>query len=190
MTSAVKEAEPDTGVPSMEDKPSPIESIQNYVSKNKPVIGRMVCGEFEITTLNEAEKLSTMLAANTPCPEKASLGIWELLSNAVEHGNLEIDQQTKAKLIMSGEIEGEIQRRLRLGTYSNRVVRVFFKCSGSQVWLKVLDEGKGFDFEKVLNSDMPLDQPNGRGIHVARNLCFDTLDYHGCGNEVVATIKL
>ncbi len=190
MTSAVKDAEPDTGVSLMEDKPSPIESIQKYVSKNKPVIGRMVSGEFEITTLNEAEKLSTMLAANTPCPEKASLGIWELLSNAVEHGNLEIDQQTKAKLIMSGEIDDEIQRRLRLGTYRNRVVRVFFKCSRSRVWLKVMDEGKGFDFEKVLNGEMPLDQPNGRGLLVARNLCFDTLDYHGCGNEVVATIEL
>jgi two-component sensor histidine kinase len=190
MTTVVKETEPETGVPPMGDKPSPIESIQQYVSKNKPVIGRLVSGEFEITTLNEAEKLSTMLAANTPCPEKASLGIWELLSNAVEHGNLEIDQQTKAKLVMSGKIEDEIQRRLQLEVYRNRVVRVFFKCSGSQVRLKVQDEGKGFDFEKVLNSDMPLDQPNGRGIHVARNLCFDTIEYQGCGNEVVATIDL
>lgn len=190
MTTVVKETEPDTGAPPMEDKPSPLESIQQYVSKNKPVIGRLVSGEFEITTLNEAEKLSTMLAANTPCPEKASLGIWELLSNAVEHGNLEIDQQTKAKLIMSGKIEAEIQRRLRLDSFRDRIVRVFFKCTRSHVCLKVQDEGKGFDYEKVLNSDMPLDQPNGRGIYVARNLCFDTIEYRGCGNEVVATIDL
>ncbi|WP_346911473.1 ATP-binding protein [uncultured Roseibium sp.] len=190
MTTVVKVQKPETGVSSMEDKPDPVEAIQQYVSQNKPVIGRLVSGEFEITTLNEAEKLSTMLAANTPFPEKASLGIWELLSNAVEHGNLEIDQQTKAELVMSGKIEDEIRRRLQSGSYRDRVVRVFFKCSGSHVWLKVQDEGKGFDFEKVLNSEMPLDQPNGRGILVARNLCFDTIEYHGCGNEVVATIRL
>lgn len=172
------------------EKVSPVEAIQLYVAQHKPAIGRMVAGEFEITTLNEAEKLSTMLAANTPYPEKVSLGFWELLSNAVEHGNLEIDMQTKADLLLSGQMEAEVERRLTMEPYRGRIVRVSFKCGKKAIRLKVRDQGKGFDYEKFLNSEMPMDKPNGRGLHVARDLCFDSLKYEGCGNVVTATIKL
>lgn len=172
------------------EKPDTVEAIQQYVAENKPVIGRMVAGEFEITDLTEAEKLSTMLAAHTPCPDKASLGFWELLANAVEHGNLEIDFDMKSELIMSGEIEREIRNRLGRAPFRNRVVKVAFRCTKDLIWLRVQDEGPGFDHAGVLAADMPMDRPNGRGLHVARSMCFDTMRYEGNGNTVEATIKL
>ena len=177
-------------VAEVETKPSPVEAIQQYVAENKPAIGRLLSGEFEISTMVEAEKLSTMLAAHTPCPDRSSMGFWELLANAVEHGNLEIDYDTKSALLLNGQIEDEIERRLGMEPYRSRVVNVKFKCTKEHVWLRVTDQGAGFDFKAALDAEMPMDRPNGRGILVARNLCFDTLTYEGSGNTVEATINL
>lgn len=190
MTTGLQEMNAAARTAAPAEKTDTVDAIQQYVAENKPVIGRMVAGEFEITDLTQAEKLSTMLAAHTPCPDKASLGFWELLANAVEHGNLEIDFDTKSELLQSGEIENEIGRRLETSPFRDRVVRVEFRCTRDLIRLRVQDEGPGFDHAKVLAAEMPMDRPNGRGLHVARSMCFDTMCYEGNGNTVEATIKL
>lgn len=167
-----------------------VQSIQSYVSTHKSAIGRLVAGEFEIRTLDEAEKLSTMLAANTPCPDKAAMGIWELLSNAIEHGNLEIDFETKTQLLHDGGIEQEISRRLELAPYRDRVARVIFRCAPDAVRIRVEDDGPGFDFRHYLDAAMPVERPNGRGIQIARRMCFDDIAYRGTGSIVEALIWL
>lgn len=169
---------------------NPVDSIQQYVSENKSAVGRMVTGEFEISTLSEAEKLSTMLANNTPCPDKASIGFWELISNAIEHGNLEIDMDKKTELLLAGQLEVEVLRRLKVEPYCHRLARVDFRRHSNAIHLRVVDEGPGFDFKAVLASDFEHSRPNGRGIHVAQSLCFDTISYLGNGNTVEAVISL
>jgi anti-sigma regulatory factor (Ser/Thr protein kinase) len=159
-------------------------AIQDYVAAHKSAVGRMLSAVFEIRTMDEAQKLSTMLATNCPVPEKVAVGIWELLSNAIEHGNLEIDYDEKAKLLESGCFEGELARRLRQPPYANRVARVEFRRATKSIRLRVIDEGPGFDFRRFEEADLPMDRPNGRGICIARKLCFDRLIYRGQGNVV------
>jgi response regulator RpfG family c-di-GMP phosphodiesterase len=159
-------------------------AIQDYVASHKSAVGRMLSAVFEIRTMDEAQKLSTMLATNCPVPEKVAVGIWELLSNAIEHGNLEIDYDEKAKLLESGRLEGELARRLRRAPYADRVARVEFRRATKSVRLRVTDEGPGFDFRRFVEADVPLDRPNGRGICIARTLCFDRMTYRGQGNVV------
>src|SRR5262249_26321766 len=95
-------------------RPSTSTSIQNFVATHKSAVGRMVRGVFEIQTLQEAEKLSSMLATHCPNPEKVAPGIWELLSNAVEHGNLEIGLEEKTAHLERGSFAEEVDRRLSL----------------------------------------------------------------------------
>lgn len=168
----------------------PPRAIARYIGTHKPAIGRLVSGVFEIRTLAEAERLATMLAADHPDPERLATGIWELLSNAVEHGNLEIDFAAKRDLLMRGAFAEEVERRLHEPPYADRVVRVAFGRSRRRIKLRIEDQGAGFDHAAVLHQGLPLDGPNGRGITIASRLCFDTLTYRGAGNVVEATVGL
>ena len=165
-------------------------AIQNYVASHKSAVGRMLSAVFEIRTMDEAQKLSTMLATNCPVPEKVAIGIWELLSNAIEHGNLEIDYDEKAKLLETGRFEGELTRRLRQPPYADRVARVEFRRATKSIRLRVIDEGPGFDFRRFVEADLPMDRPNGRGICIARKLCFDRVIYRGQGNVVEVVMAI
>ena len=162
------------------------QAIKDFMAARKPAVGRLLSGVFEIRTLDEAEKLSTMLAANYPDPDRVAAGIWELLSNAVEHGNLAIDFAMKSELLRAGTFHEEIERRLAIAPFGGRVARVEFRRSRTRIRLTVVDEGEGFDFRAFLGADMPLDAPNGRGIAIASRLSFDRLTYLGAGNRVDA----
>lgn len=164
--------------------------ITEYVASHTSAVGRMMSGVFEIQTLQEAEHLSTMLATHCPNPEKIAAGIWELLSNAVEHGNLEIDFDEKTKLLENGGFADEVSRRLTLTRYANRIVRVEFERTNNAIHLTVIDEGRGFDFTSFLTADAVAERPNGRGISIVAKSCFDRLTYRGCGNRVEAAIEL
>jgi two-component system cell cycle response regulator len=166
------------------------EAIRDYIASHKSGIGRLVVGLFEIRTLEEAEKLSTMLANNYPVPERVSTGIWELISNAIEHGNLEIDCAEKAQLLHSGYFAEELTRRLALPRYAARVASVEFRRTKTMIRIRVSDQGPGFDFKKYLGATTLSDGPNGRGILIASKFSFDKVIYRGKGNIVDALIKL
>jgi anti-sigma regulatory factor (Ser/Thr protein kinase) len=166
------------------------EAIRDYIASHKSGIGRLVFGLFEIRTLEEAEKLSTMLANNYPVPERVSTGVWELISNAIEHGNLEIDCDEKARLLRDGDFAEEVTRRLALPRYAGRVASVEFRRTRTMIRLRVTDEGPGFDFRKYLQATPLADGPNGRGILIASKFSFDKVVYHGKGNVVDGVIRL
>lgn len=165
-------------------------TIRDYISMNKPAIGRMLRGVFEISTFDEAEKLATMLASHCPNPDMAAIGIWELLANAIEHGNLEIDFALKSTLLMQGRLHAEIERRLKLPQYRSRTVQVFFKRQARSIRLRIRDEGPGFDFEAAMKAERPALAPNGRGLMLARTMTFSRIRFIGTGNIVDATIDL
>jgi anti-sigma regulatory factor (Ser/Thr protein kinase) len=158
------------------------------MAANKPAIGRLVSGVFEIRTLDEAEKLSTMLALHYPDQNRVAAGIWELLSNAVEHGNLGIDFDEKTRLLEAGRYHEEIHRRLDLAPWRDRIAVVAFRRTTRQIRLRVTDQGEGFDFDRFLTAEPPVDRPNGRGIAIAARLSFDRLTYRGCGTCVEAVV--
>jgi len=54
-------------------------------------IDLLSCGTFRFQTLDAARQLASMLSNACPEPAKVIVGMTELMVNAVEHGNLEID---------------------------------------------------------------------------------------------------
>jgi serine/threonine-protein kinase RsbW len=67
----------------------------------------------------------------------------------------------------------------------NKQVHVICRSSSDKIWIKVSDQGKGFDPEAVpdCTDDEHIDCPNGRGIMLMRNF-MSRVEYNEKGNVV------
>lgn len=167
-----------------------IAAIRAFLSSHTTAVGRLTAATFEITDFGQAEKLATMLAMQYPDPDRAALGIWELIANAIEHGSLGIGFSEKTDLMRAGEYDIEVRRRLADPELGRRIVRVAFRRTSKMLMLTVTDQGAGFDHAHFAPPNDSHWLPNGRGIRIAREISFDGLTYHGRGNRVVARTRL
>ncbi|MGD2116747.1 MAG: response regulator [Chromatiales bacterium] len=160
-------------------------SIQEQIDLSARMLNLLREGHFEFRTLDEARDLAIILANACPDPKRVIVGLSELLINAVEHGNLGITYEEKGELKEKGAWEQEVEQRLQQGDYASKMARVKLIREAGQIQFLITDEGAGFDFENYLEMDPARAFDNhGRGIAVARLLSFDSLEYHGNGNEV------
>lgn len=145
---------------------------------------------FEFRTPEEAAEIAVFLAELTPDPDAARLGLHELLINAVEHGNLGISHSEKKELLRAGGMRAEIRRRLEDPRYAGRKASVRMRRVDGHCSFLLRDQGNGFNFNEYLtfSADRAYEQ-HGRGIAIARDLCFDVLEYRPPGNELTAIIK-
>lgn len=147
--------------------------------------------QFRFQTLAEARHLAAALATCLPDRPNAGLGLLEMFVNAVEHGNLGIALEEKAALLKAGRWEAEVGRRLALPEHRDKWVQVHYRHAGDAITVHVRDDGPGFDWRAYLDFDpRRAFEPNGRGIALARQLCFPDLEYIGSGNEVRITVRL
>ncbi|HKP57010.1 MAG TPA: response regulator [Polyangiales bacterium] len=164
--------------------------LQLRADSTAHALGMIQHGVFECRTLDEAQTLAGLLAQLSAEPRVAVVGLFELLGNAVEHGNLGIDCQLKSALIRSDRWLAEVRRRQQLPEYRDKLVRVELDRAGDELAVCVRDQGDGFDFAKYLELDPTRAfEPNGRGIALARLMSFRTLSYEAPGNVARATLK-
>ncbi|MBF0447872.1 MAG: ATP-binding protein [Magnetococcales bacterium] len=148
-------------------------------------------GRAEFQNLTDARQLAQQLARLAPDFERTVSGLQELMINAVEHGNLEISYADKNRLIQENRLEQEIDHRLSLDEFSNKVAVITWEKRDDIIVFTVKDQGKGFDWKLYLEVDMErVEHAHGRGIAMSRLVCFDQLNFNECGNEVTATVLL
>ncbi|MEC4678154.1 MAG: ATP-binding protein, partial [Nitrospirota bacterium] len=146
---------------------------------------------FEIQTLDDAEYLTTFLSNFFPDPGRVTLGISELLINAVEHGNLGITYAEKTELNKQSKWQEEVQRRLSLPEYKDKKVFVNLVKENREIVITITDEGTGFDWSDYMEMSAERATDNhGRGIAMSKMASFDELEYRGKGNEVVCRVFL
>jgi CheY-like chemotaxis protein len=163
--------------------------LERRVEATADAFGLLQLGRFECRSLEQAHALAGLLSQLAAEPKVAVVGLAELLANAVEHGNLEIDCELKAILIRQDRWAAEIARRYQLPGYRDRRVQIEVLRQGDELRFEVQDEGTGFDHTKYLELDPARAfEPNGRGIALARLMSLKTLSYEGCGNRAVATL--
>jgi len=144
---------------------------------------------YRYRTLEEGQALAAALATVCAEPERAAMGLVELLVNAVEHGNLGIDFEEKARLLSAGQWQSETTRRLQLPENVDKFVEVHACRVDGEIVVFIRDRGQGFDWTKFLTLDESRAFfPNGRGIALARQIAFRSVEYRGCGNEVEVRI--
>jgi DNA-binding response OmpR family regulator len=148
-------------------------------------------GEFHLRTLRDAHALAAGLSSLAADPSSVALGLVELLINGIEHGNLGISFEEKAALLAEDRWDREVTARLALPANAAKRVRVRAKRAGTVLTVSVRDDGPGFDWRSfiVLDESRAL-HPNGRGIALAKNVAFQSLEYVEPGNEVAVTITL
>lgn len=148
-------------------------------------------GVFHFQTIEDGCLLADFFAQSCPKPDKAILGLRELIINAVEHGNLGITYHEKGYLVNEDQIHHEITRRLALPENRHKFVEVVFERRSDALMFTIRDQGEGFDWQRYLDFDPErLFDPNGRGIAMARTTSFDSIEYRGNGNTVVARVAL
>ncbi len=162
------------------------ESLIEKIRRGDKAFAQLFEGTFRFRTPEEAEFLAVSIANSSPDPEKA-IFISELLSNAIEHGNLGITYDEKTNLIESDVLNKEVHRRLMLPEYADKFVTLYLSRSKEGLRIVIKDEGKGFDFRKYLKLDETrVFHNHGRGIALTGE--YLALEYHGNGSEVTVTI--
>ncbi len=109
------------------------------------------------------------------------MGLHELVVNAIEHGNLELDSELKRRndyleFLKRSSLEPQfIERRV---TIELVIVTESFTCV-------IRDQGPGFDWHSLPDPSDPenLFKPHGRGIIMAGNF-FDEFFFNDSGNQV------
>jgi CheY-like chemotaxis protein len=129
--------------------------------------GLLKQGNFQLRTFDEAELLATHIASACGRPED-SMGLAELMLNAIEHGNLAISYEEKGKLLAKRQHEKELRRRLALPEYRDRYVEVTIERVPGTLVVRIKDQGPGFDFERYMTLDKKrLFDSHGRGVLMA-----------------------
>jgi anti-sigma regulatory factor (Ser/Thr protein kinase) len=114
--------------------------------------------------------------------------ITELITNAIEHGNLGITYDEKTEFVAKGTWSAEVDRRLALPQHQKKMVSLTFSKSAHGVTVLIEDEGPGFDYSRYVRFDESRAFDNhGRGIAIAGSLL--DLQFLGRGNRVLVTIR-
>lgn len=165
--------------------------LTRSAQRDTQLFALMTEGRFQFRTLEDARGLAQLLANACPEPAGVSLGLLELLVNAVEHGNLGITTKEKSRLLHQGLWEKDVARRLELPENAEKWAEVSFRREADAVKFSIRDQGDGFDWQAFQEFDPARAfEPNGRGIALARQLCFADLEYLGNGNELRFSVSV
>jgi CheY-like chemotaxis protein len=174
-------------------------AVENFLSFESPSGGAdgrpaerrpVETNKYIFSTLEDVRTLSKILSQQCPDPVKAAAGLWELLLNAVEHGNLGISYKEKSNLLEEDLWEKEVNRRLTLPEYASKTGAAYISRKADEIHFRITDQGKGFDWEPYLEiSPERAFDAHGRGIAMSKSMSFDKLEYYGRGNEVLAVVS-
>ena len=117
------------------------------------------------------------------------IGIEEMLTNAIEHGNLGINFKEKNKAIENGNFGELLDSKVHEGNNRYKKVFVYSQLSKDKLQITIRDEGNGFDWRAIVNS-FPNNflTYNGRGIFLTK-IFYDEVIFNEQGNEVTIIKK-
>jgi len=154
-----------------------------------PLASQPPCYRRALRTLDQAAEAAREASALCEQPARVEHGLIELLVNAIEHGNLGLDHALKAQLLACGRWQAEIAKRLDMPSFRQRQVVLSAWAMVGGWCFEIADDGAGFDWRPWLAADPArAAAPNGRGIALARSLCFDELYFLPPGNRVRALV--
>ena len=146
--------------------------------------------DLQFKTIEEAHITAKSLSFLCEDSNKVAMGLSEIFINAIEHGNLGISYEDKTYHQENNTWKMEIESRLKMSQYREKVVSVTAARIGQIIEFTVTDEGLGFDFSQfIFKVPEDLNSSHGRGITMARMIAFDHLEYIHPGNCVKMQAK-
>jgi len=173
---------------------------QRAESVNALSVERM---EFQVTLGNFLERLGPLTSLllrdvaslmTGPIRFHLRIALQELLTNAIEHGNLAISADDKMDALARGDYDRLVEARSREARFAARrlSVRVTYDRTEGYVRYRIADQGVGFNWRTILAREEALQrQPGGagRGIFLAKTLVPD-LTFNDKGNEATLTLPI
>jgi len=145
-------------------------------------------GRFRFSSFQEAKSVIWVISQNALEPEWVSAALQELITNAIEHGNLGIGGQEKERLIRQNCWEDEVKNRLQRPENAGKSVVVDFDRTGDEATVAIEDQGAGFDWRPYMTGDIDLrNKVQGRGILTAKSIALTSIQYEKDGRRVVVT---
>jgi YesN/AraC family two-component response regulator len=119
--------------------------------------------------------------------DNITMGLYEALSNAIEHGNLnlkkEISRENKIDVLDS--FIKEKMEKLKLPEFANKKVKIKYLFSSDKFEFSIKDEGKGFnyrEFLKGIDQNIYNDSLN-KGLFLIKNVVHE-VEFNDKGNEI------
>ncbi|MBQ0052527.1 MAG: cyclic nucleotide-binding domain-containing protein [Treponema sp.] len=153
------------------------QEIGSFICSNDPVDIRfytnfLVGYLYNTNRITEDERLSLQMT------------LMELLTNALEHGNLEISYEEKSNwLDHGGDILDLIANKAAQAEFKNRKIHISYKIGKSKSQFSIRDDGLGFDWKKQMKAKADDGELHGRGINLSLEM-VQNLTYNEVGNEV------
>jgi DNA-binding response OmpR family regulator len=121
---------------------------------------------------------------NYTTSENISLSLQEAVSNAMFHGNFEIDSSLRDSGGMK-EFNNEIDKRKVLSPYKDRTVKLTYELTPDYVSYEIEDQGPGFNFQTLPDPRDPENffKNSGRGLLIIR-IHMDEVSWHDRGNVI------
>jgi len=119
-----------------------------------------------------------------------AMAFHEALVNALEHGNLELDSNTKSDLLREKDPYQEcLEARLADPAYSERKLEVWVDATPDRFEVSIKDEGPGFDVAEALRTpEEALTRQCGRGLPLIR-MIMDEVRFNAAGNQIWMVLK-
>ncbi len=165
-------------------------------TKDREILGMIYNRTLGMKILNRVDlvgKIVDRLMLETeqviPPPDRLGihLGLVEMLTNAIEHGNLEItyEEKSQAMEVSLHQWNELVNQRCLAPDYAGRLVDLEFHLSKDRCDWLITDQGPGFDWKKIPDStdSANLLATHGRGI-LLTSLRFNEITYLGNGNQV------
>ncbi|MEN8119633.1 MAG: response regulator [Bacteroidota bacterium] len=113
------------------------------------------------------------------------LGLDELITNSMEHGNLGISFDEKVVASNDNTMLQLYAEKMKIKEFARRKIKVKYKLRKKYCEWTIIDEGKGFDWKLIPDptKGAQLMELNGRGIFITHFL-FNEMEYLGKGNKV------
>lgn len=145
---------------------------------------------YTFKTPQEASEVAKTIASICNINHKnIELGLNELFLNAIEHGNLCISAQEKMYLKQNNIWQSEVDNRLNHPLHQSKQVEVVAELTPTHILITVTDEGEGFNWRELDQTITSASRAyHGRGLLVARELCFDKLEFSEKGNQVAGLV--
>jgi DNA-binding response OmpR family regulator len=114
---------------------------------------------------------------------RVGVALHEALTNAIQHGNLEMDSSLRQK--DERGYQATIRERREQSPYKERKVYVSAKVSRTHATYAIRDEGPGFDPYTLPDPTDPtnLEKISGRGLLLIRTF-MDEVSYNETGNQI------
>jgi len=129
------------------------------------------------------EELVEMSICDDVAVTHVGVALEEALTNAVYHGNLELESDLYESSLDT--FSAELKERQKQPPYCDRRVSVNAKATREEVKYVIQDEGAGFDKSIIPDVTGPLtaDEARGRGLLLIHSV-MDEVSYNESGNQI------